>query len=519
MKILKVILSICMLINFSVVSAQDNVKVLVSNSNNGSMIIKWYSENIYFDQPIYVFRQDEGKNAWVLISQKPIVKGIAIPDNVVEKDKVLDLLQNKVLVNKASELDGMTKLILMIKSVQYPDLSEFLGIQFIDSGVSRGNKYRYMISYSNDETQKQIGLSDWIVATEYIPAEAPKDIKTTQEGNSLHFSWKPDEDKFIGVYIYRAIKGQEMVKITSVPVLAGVDENDNYTDYFYTDDSLVTGNEYIYTLKSIDYFGRESNESPKISVTIKDMEPPVAPDKLVCNTEGKIVSIYWENENVPDLAGYKIYRTIANDTVFTCITPNILLKEKNIYIDTLSDIGVYNYRVAAIDDSGNEALSEIYPVEINDVFPPSTPQSLVAVADVGKIVLSWQACKDDDIMGYCVYRSIGPESAFLLLNSEPIKTTTLTDNLPVNAKNEFVYKVVAVDLAYNRSDYSELALSRMPDVSAPEKPIIKTIKQDKNALVIEWYSNSETDLKGYYIYRYDDKSGFEQAQRINNKIK
>lgn len=518
MRLFKTILSICILFNSVFIAAQDKCKVLVTNAEDGTVYVKWYSENIYFDQNVYVFRQEFGNNNWTNISQHSITKGTPIPEDIVEKDKVLDVLQNKVNVTKASQLDGITKLILMIKSVQYPELSQFLGIQFNDASASKASKYRYSISHSSSETENPIGTSDWIVVSDYVQGDAPKEIKTTQEGQSLHFSWLPDEDKYMGVYVYRALKGQEMIRITSVPVLASTDEKGKFLDIFYTDDSLVTGTEYEYILKAIDYFGRESNESNKITVKIKDMEPPVAPDKVVCTVEGNNVNLYWENENVPDLAGYKIYRTEHGNTDYKCITPTLISKQRQIYTDTVSQIGVYNYMVATVDEAGNEAMSEIYPVEIKDIVPPSIPQSLIAVSDVGKIVLKWQACKDVDIMGYYIFRSIGKESSFLLLNADPVTETSFTDNLPSNAKNNFNYKVVAVDLSYNRSAFSEPAISRMPDVNAPEKPIIKNINQEKNTLKIEWYKNIEADLAGYDIYRYAEQKGIENAVKLNSKI-
>lgn len=516
MKTFEIVLTFCLFFCFNFINAQDNCKVLVTNSGNGNITVKWYSENIYFDEPVYVFRQQSGSNDWTLISTKPLIKGTAIDEDIVENDKILNVLQNKVLVSNSAELDGITKLVLMIKSVQYPEVSEFLGIQLIDTEVSKSVKYRYMISRYVSPKDTQLGMSEWIVADDYFAAEPPSGIITSQEGCSLHFSWIPDENLVMGVYILRAENGNEFKKITTVPVIPGTDEKGNYLKHFYTDDSLKVGTEYSYKIISIDYFGRENKPSAEIKVKIKDMEPPIAPDKVVCEIQGKNVNLYWENENVPDLAGYKVYRAVYGSEDYVCLNQTIIPKETQIFADNVVEIGVYNYRVATVDIDGNEALSEVYPVEIKDVFAPTAPLMVTAIAESGKITLNWQPSPEKDVLGYYIFRSIRKESAFLPLNSDPVSVTTYVDILPANAKNNFVYKVVAVDSSYNRSSMSDAAQTRMPDVISPEKPIIKSLKQSKNSIIVEWFPNNDSDLAGYNVYRFNENDGVESAKKINN---
>lgn len=512
-----IILTYIILIS-SLAIAQVNTKVLVTNNKDTEILIKWYSENIYFDNPTYVYRQKLNNNNWINITPNPIIKGTAIPDNIVEKDQVLKVLQNKVLVTKASELDGMSKLVLMIKSVQYSELSDFLGIQYIDNSITIGETYRYMISLSENPKSNALGISDWIVAGNYSEEKAPKNISYIQEKNKINFSWTPEEDKFMGVFIYRSQNNSPLELLTSVPVIASVDQNGNYLDCFFTDDSLNVGDEYEYMLKSIDYFGRLSKPSELIKVTIKDMLPPPAPYRIFYQVYGKNLEISWKNENTPDLEGYKIYRSELNDTVFNQVTNFVIPKENQIFEDKLDKIGVYYYKVSSVDQTGNESFSDSYPVEIKDVFPPSVPESLFAESESGKIKLKWNASPEKDVNGYYIFRSINIESPFLLLNSEPVTTTNYIDILPKNAKNEFIYKIAAVDTSYNRSEMSLSAKSRMPDVVAPEKVIIKDIQQEKHTLKIEWYKNTETDLAGYNVYRFTEQDGIENSIKINNKI-
>jgi hypothetical protein len=84
-------------------------------------------------------------------------------------------------------------------------------------------------------------------------------------------------------------------------------------------------------------------------------------------------------------------------------------------------------------------------VKVADVFPPSPPRSLAAVAAERSINLIWEVSTDADLAGYLVLR--GADSAALeAVFTQPIRETTWRDT-SVSPGVKYRYAVVAVDNA------------------------------------------------------------------------
>jgi hypothetical protein len=125
-------------------------------------------------------------------------------------------------------------------------------------------------------------------------------------------------------------------------------------------------------------------------------------------------------------------------------------------------------RIVTVDREGQpieiEGLpSQPFEIATADVFPPSVPQSLVAVADTADkaIDLSWSPDPDSDLAGYRVYRrdlqgdlpaqpiaSLGIETSFRDTNAQPGHT--------------YAYSVTAMDGKHNESKPSAEVLETLP---------------------------------------------------------
>src|SRR5690606_19237776 len=107
---------------------------------------------------------------------------------------------------------------------------------------------------------------------------------------------------------------------------------------------------------------------------------------------------------------------------------------------------------------------------------------------------------------YRIYRTINKndKNKFNLLNAAPIKVNSFTDKLPKNAKNKFLYFIVAVDSSYNKSEASEAVSVQMPDIIPPVKPLLKSLTNIENSIIAEWIPNKDNDLMGYDLYRSED---------------
>jgi hypothetical protein len=85
-----------------------------------------------------------------------------------------------------------------------------------------------------------------------------------------------------------------------------------------------------------------------------------------------------------------------------------------------------------------------------DTFAPPPPSALVAVAIPGMISLIWEPATASDLAGYLVLRGEAPDATLTPLGTDLVTTTTHRDDT-VTPGTRYVYAVVAVDKAGNRS--------------------------------------------------------------------
>ena len=136
------------------------------------------------------------------------------------------------------------------------------------------------------------------------------------------------------------------------------------------------------------------------------------------------------------------------------------------------------------------------------------------------MTLHWNKNTEPDLKGYLIYRTINKnnEDTYVKMTSNTLTENVYSDVLPKNIKNKFLYKVVAVDQSMNRSPYSEFAIARMPDFTAPNAPFAKTLSvNDKKQISIEWMPNAEPDLAGYNIYRKSVRDTSSSFKKLNVK--
>ena len=91
-----------------------------------------------------------------------------------------------------------------------------------------------------------------------------------------------------------------------------------------------------------------------------------------------------------------------------------------------------------------------------DTYAPAAPRSLAAIAGAGVINLIWDANTESDLAGYLVLRGEAPGDTLQPVTTEPVTVTSYRDE-SVRAGTRYVYVVVAVDRAGNRSGQSNRA--------------------------------------------------------------
>jgi hypothetical protein len=88
-----------------------------------------------------------------------------------------------------------------------------------------------------------------------------------------------------------------------------------------------------------------------------------------------------------------------------------------------------------------------------DTFPPAAAGGLVGASDTGRVILSWTAVTSEDLAGYHILRGEGADATLRPLTTAVVSATEFVDT-SVRPGVEYIYAVVAVDRAGNRSEPS-----------------------------------------------------------------
>ncbi len=196
-------------------------------------------------------------------------------------------------------------------------------------------------------------------------------------------------------------------------------------------------------VKKTDHYSSWSNRAV-LNVT-SPLEPPVV--KAEATAQGVLVTLKNQGPGIQ----YRVYRQGPGDKqpveIGTSDHPDYL--DKSAQYDTH-----YIYTAIAAKGSAESLASNAYPITPVDIFAPSVPASITALAGPDSIEVSWQRSPESDLKGYYVFRSVngGPFERQGGLVTVP----TFSDHHVEHGKT-YRYEVSAVDQKNNESGKSAAA--------------------------------------------------------------
>lgn len=227
-------------------------------------------------------------------------------------------------------------------------------------------------------TEAETANSDLSNLATIVPIDVPlppAEVVATPAAEGVQLTWKaPDkvingnQRPFIAGYnVYRWSEGQTPDEL-GAPINASPVSRTTYTDV-----PPYGSFHYRVTAVSATAPRIESDPSPAVVASFKDLTPPPAPTGATALIETKAVRLLWDAVSAPDLAGYRVYRTEGvgkeNKIVGRLLFTPQLVTATN-WRDTLADPGIsYFYEITAVDKSGNESA----PSRTGWVLVPKTP--------------------------------------------------------------------------------------------------------------------------------------------------
>lgn len=235
--------------------------------------------------------------------------------------------------------------------------------------------YRLVTTSSSGKTagpgnQVSIPLVPTLPAPQKVQATAvPLGVSLTWDQ-----AWPPENRSRLNAqYAYRIMRRQEDAKEPVVVAQA----NAGNQALAYVDTTIEWQKQYEYWVTPLTLWQGagnkgevEGDDSPIASVFANDVFPPAAPSGLQAVFSGMaqqpFIDLTWTPNNEPDLAGYNVYRRVADEAP---VKINSDLVKASSFRDANVKAGArYLYSVTAVDLRGNESsksaeTSESVPVD------------------------------------------------------------------------------------------------------------------------------------------------------------
>ncbi|MDF6018556.1 PA14 domain-containing protein [Streptomyces sp. JH34] len=282
------------------------------------------------------------------------------------------------------------------------------------------------------------------------------------------------------------------------------------TSTSYTDTTVPKdGNVYYYEVRAYDKAGNTSSGTADLGVTTVDRIAPAAPEGVEDNwamgspTE---ITLYWDGNTEPDLAGYRVYRSTSRPVALTAA--NRLASSGGGYRGPLPQTGdVYYYVVTAVDTHGNESAASGTAMYYSDdrTGPVDTALNARASESEAGVTVTWDASErtSDDFAGYSVFRTNRPGTRYATRTEvgSKVRGTSLTDAAPPPGAT-YTYRVVALDREGNGGTPSEeLTVAVVGNTTAPAAVTGVTAVPRSNGVTVSWDRSEDPGVAHYLLFR------------------
>jgi fibronectin type 3 domain-containing protein len=386
------------------------------------------------------------------------------------------------------------------------DAAMLSGLYFADKTAKQDEKYLYRV-YINCPDSLAVDTAYYFTGiSEYQPLPKPIDFKADWSDKKVDLSWNIFYLKHIynsyilekstdGGNTYFRINDNAIVQVSD----EGIDPR-----FAYKTDTLPDNNTTVfYRLRGISTFGETGPPSDSLfgkGALMLDKAPVIVDNYVV---ENKRVHLSWEfpQELEPAISGFKIYRSQKpkgrKKIVYEGLEP-----EAREFIDESPYITNY-YLISAYSDEKENISPILTYSQLVDSFPPNKPVRLSGKIDTtGQVLLSWFPNTDNDIDGYRVYRANNPNFEFQLVSPDLIQDTVFIDSINIKTLTKQVYyKLKAVDLHENQSEFSDLLALNRPDIIPPVAPVIKNLQNKNNIPEITWINSPSSDVVSHQLFR------------------
>lgn len=418
------------------------------------------------------------------------------------------------------------------------DACRLMGWYYEDKGVESGTRYDYRLVTAG---QRQV-LATVEGVTAGAPPALPAPPKPTVklENQQVTIQWTfPNDPKLHGVLVERAVSAEGPYELVRPFIsvngfwLRSLERNPQARqvsgDTVVLDVAPQQNRVYFYRLVAVDFVGNRGATSEPVAFQVPFLEPPAPPANVTAEVDpnGRVI-LRWEASPSEQTVGYLVYRgTNLGDEANEKLTAQPLPKEARQYTVERQEAGtVLWYAVVSVDpfDAESQRTAGVQ-VKIPDATAPQPPKGLKielvsetpAQAEAPaprKLVLTWDANTENDLLGYHVQRGTLQEGPFLTLTNEPLRETRYEIPLLAEEEGDLFFRLQAIDYDQNLSLPAPSVKVSLPNVQPPDPPaIVQVVAEGNLNLVIAWNPSVAPDLDGYTLERRVEGGEWEVIQQ------
>lgn len=199
------------------------------------------------------------------------------------------------------------------------------------------------------------------------------------------------------------------------------------------------GKQVVIGVRVINPKGRSSDWSNLVSLNV--IPPVPSPANVTPHSAEQGARITWTGSGTT----FRVFRRGPGDKEPALVGT----AEKLEYIDATAQFGTaYEYRVQAVQDQAESAISSAASITPRDEFPPVVPAGLTVVVGAGTVELVWERNTEADLKGYRIYRSTGDGPLERL--ADLVDTPTYSDK-QIELGKKYKYAISAIDQNGNES--------------------------------------------------------------------
>ncbi len=497
--------------------AQEKLQLQTFIASNGDVMVRWAPDEATFALGIangyrlerYALWEGQGQEEYeasrlVLIEHSSITPGNAKSDQAISiinanvKDSISANRTFKDAVNYTSNKSSQYVYSLLMAERDFV-VAKDLGLGYVDNTTKvQGYSYSYKVSLLGTSISASTTIAyNGITTLSLLP-----ELKGSGDNKLAVLTWnlKSVDSSYSSFLIYKdGACINEADPFT--PIASEADQNDIvYLDKL--DDNVTTHQYYIV---GINVFGIRSTGSNVVS--IKGVPPSLdlqlTIDSLHFNTSDFV--IHWKVSNaavLPQLTGYNIYRLLAIDGKAEKINAS-LLASSSIQYTIINPVSAAYYYIEALDVNGRAYPSIAVLGQPKDISPPAPPAGLSGfISRTGEVKLKWDSNTEPDLDGYLVFYSNYYDGDYSQWTTKACKTNEY--NATINASfamDSIFIKIAAVDLRFNKGQYSAVLRMARPDITPPSKPIIHHLLSRETGIRIAWALPTDNDLASIVLQR------------------